>query len=212
MKIIALLLCAVLCSATGDDTNSMVLRGLQNNKGVGGYLFTMADCPGRCLIYNSTKNVPQIELESCKDSGNVKYWEIDDDCGNNEGFFKIRHVLQDKCIADPEDCSTCNKDIDLVDCNTDEAALFSYGDLHKKSPKAYNLYSARCWLNEGLISVLATPSLDAKTCPENHASGACHRLEWNLDRFSSDVLYYEWSFNRVRAECDVTLFRPSDLA
>jgi hypothetical protein len=61
-------------------------------------------------------------------------------------------------------------------------------------------------VDEGLISVLATPSLDSKTCPDNHAEGACERLEWNLHRFKSDVLAYEWSYNEVKENCDSSLF------
>ena len=196
-----------------DKNNGGGGGGGQNNKDNGGgggynredgYIFTMADCPGQCLSYNEQDK--HIELQACKHAKNEKMWEIVKSCNNDESFFQIRHVVHNTCIAEPENCSVCNKGISLVDCNTEEAALFSYGNLHKTSPKAYNLYSARCWLKEGLISVLATPSLDAKTCPEDHSIGACERIEWNLDKFSKDVLYYEWSFNQIKSECDADLF------
>jgi hypothetical protein len=176
----------------------------QNERTVGGFLFKMSDCPNKCLAYDELDQ--RIELESCRTSGNHKIWELDYSCGDKEGFFQIRHVLHSQCIADPEDCSACAKDINLVDCDNDQAAWFSYGSLRKTSPKAYNLYSARCWLNEGLVSVLATPSLESKTCPEDQSLGACQRIEWNVDHFSKDILYYEWSFNEVKTECGSELF------
>lgn len=178
----------------------------QADKAVGGFLFEMADCPEKCLAYDVLDQ--RIELQTCRTAGNYKVWELDYGCGDKGGFFQIRNVLQSQCIADPEDCSACGKDINLVDCDTDQAAWFSYGTLQKTSPKAYNLYSARCWLNEGLVSVLATPSLDSKTCPDDHSLGACQKLEWNLDHFSKDILYYEWSFDEVKSECSSDLFAP----
>lgn len=196
----ALLFSAVFHGANGEDRD--LAEGERN---VGGFLFTMADCPGKCLTYNSLDQ--KIELSACRTVGNSKVWELDYSCeGGKDGFFQVRHVIDGLCIADPADCSACNKEITLVDCDSDLAALFSYGNLHKTSPLAYNMYSARCWLNEGLISVLATPSLESKTCPEDQAAGACQRIEWNLDHFSKDVLFYEWSFNEVKTECDATLF------
>lgn len=129
-----------------------------------------------------------------------------EDCGD-KSFFKIKHAADGWFLADQEDCSLGEENIlDLVECDSDEAALFSNGQLHKTSPKAYNLYSARCWLNEGLISVLATPSLNVNTCPEDHSIGACERIESNLDHFTKDVLFYEWSFNQVKSACDASLF------
>jgi hypothetical protein len=168
-----------------------------------GTIFTMAECPGKCLSLDEKKEI--IELDDCHSASGKKFWSIDYSCAGSDSFFKIKHS-EGGCIADPEDCSICDKDIGLVNCDSHDAAWFSYGNLHKTSPKAYYLYSARCWLNEGKVSVLATPSLEAKTCPEDHSVGACERLEWNLDRFSSDVLYYEWSFNDVKETCDSSLF------
>jgi hypothetical protein len=176
----------------------------QGERTVGGFLFKMSDCPNKCLAYDELDQ--RIELQSCRASGNDKVWELDYSCGDKEGFFQIRHVLNSQCIADPEDCSACGKDINLVDCDSDQAAWFSYGSLRKTSPKAYNLYSARCWLNEGLVSVLATPSLESKTCPEDQSISACQEIEWNVDHFSKDILYYEWSFNEVKTECGTELF------
>lgn len=140
--------------------------------------------------------------------GTKKYWSAVYDCESRDSFFKIENNGNGLCIADPLNCSSCEQDIGFVDCDSDAAAWFSYGNLHKTSPKAYYLYSARCWLNDGLIAVLATPSLEAKTCPINQAEGACERLEWNLDRFSKDVLYYEWSFNSLQREqqCSTSIF------
>ena len=151
------------------------------------------------------ENTGEIELDHCKTLSSRKCWEVVYDCAGDTSFFKIRHG--DFCIEDPQDCSVCNKEIGLVSCDNEKAAWFSYGNLHKTSPKANFLYNARCWLEEGFVSVLATPSLEAKTCPEDHSVGACERLEWNLDRFSLDVLYYEWSFNPVKQECESSLFK-----
>jgi hypothetical protein len=145
-----------------------------------------------------------VELADCGTPSSRKFWQVDVDCSGDTSFFKIRYG--DYCIQDPDDCSACDTGIGLVDCTDESAAWFSYGNLHKTSPKAYSLYNARCWLDEGLVSVLATPSLEAKTCADDQTVGACQRLEWNLDRFSRDVLYYEWSFNSVKQECDSSLF------
>ena len=148
-----------------------------------------------------------LGLGDCPSQGQDKYWTILDDCGDGDSFFKVQNRVTELCIADPLDCSICNTDIGFVDCESEDAAWFSYGNLHKTSPKAYYLYSARCWLNEGLISTLATPSLDAMTCPDDQSAGACAQLEWNLDRFSKDVMYYEWSFNKMRRDdCAFILF------
>lgn len=203
------------------------LRKLGSNNG---FLFTMTDCPGKCLSYGDDSDVDtdnnndnenkindddlfeerRIKLANCSDAGENKFWEKIDFCGGEQSFFQLRHVNYDKCVSDPPDCSACHKsEIDLVDCDSNQAAWFSYGNLHKTSPQAYYLYSARCWLNDGIVSVLATPSLDAKACPQNHAEGACQRIEWNTDRFSKDVLYYEWSFNSVKSECDADLYSSS---
>lgn len=196
--ITALLISAASISAEGT------LRQLNGDK-TSGVIFTMADCPGKCLTYNSTG---AVALDDCTFEGGDKYWTIDHNCGGSDSFFQIKHVKtqSNKCIADPDDCSSCNQGIALVDCESDRAAWFSYGNLHKTGPKQYNLYSARCWLNEGKIMTLSTPSMDAKTCPENQAKGACERIEWNVDRFAKDVLYYEWSMNQVKTECDDALF------
>jgi hypothetical protein len=48
---------------------------------------------------------------------------------------------------------------------------------------------------------LSTPSLESKD-----PTGACHRVEWNLDHFSSDVLYYEWSYNEMKDQCEAEMF------
>jgi hypothetical protein len=197
-----LLLSSTFGSANADAVTNF--RKLGNNRSVGGSLFHMADCPGKCLTYDET--TANVGLDPCKTGGNTKYWEIDYSCGGDESFFQIRHVIKSMCIADPTDCSQCNQDVALVDCDSDEAAWFSHGNIHKSGPKAYNLYSARCWMNEGLIMALSTPSLDAKECPEDQSAEACERLEWNEDRFSKDVLYYEWGFNTVKSECDFSLF------
>jgi hypothetical protein len=202
MKVVsaALILSVALNAVKGEERD--LVEGERN---VGGFLFTMGDCPGKCLSYNPLDL--KVELSTCRTVGNDKVWELDHSCnGDKEGFFQVRHVLEGLCIEDPEDCSACNQAITLVDCDSDLAAWFSYGSLHKKSPEAYNMYSARCWLNEGIVSVLATPSLESKTCPDDFAAGACQRVEWNLDHFSKDVLYYEWSYNEVKTECDSTLF------
>ena len=174
---------------------------------VGGYQFSMADCPNRCLTYDSVHDL--IELADCRTGGNKKAWELNYSCGQHrelKGFFQIRNVVNNKCVADPKDCSICNKDVSLVDCESDRAAWFSHGHLHKTAPKAYNLYSVRCWLNEGKVSVLTTPSMEAKTCPEDHSVGACQRLEWNADHYSRDIAYYEWSFNEIKTECEYGIF------
>lgn len=178
------------------------LRKLANEKREG-FIFNMADCPGKCLSYDESK---VVDLQDCRYAENNKYWSINRSCGSDDSFFQIRHVLRDLCIREPKDCSKCNKDIELVACDASEAAWFSYGNLHKTAPKKYNLYSARCWLNEGLISALSTPSLEGKTCPEDQTVEACQRIEWNVDRFAKDVLYYEFSFNEVKTECDLELF------
>ena len=201
------ILTAFLISATGisADGSLPLLRQLNNNDKTSGYILTMADCPGRCLTYNSTGTVI---LDDCTFEGGDKFWTIDHQCGGTGSFFQIKHVKtnNNRCIADPDDCSSCNQGITLVDCESDRAAWFSYGNLHKTGPKQYNLYSARCWLNEGKIMTLSTPSMDAKTCPENQAKGACERIEWNVDRFAKDVLYYEWSMNAVKTECDDAIY------
>ncbi|CAJ1935059.1 unnamed protein product [Cylindrotheca closterium] len=174
---------------------------------VGGYQFAMADCPNRCLTHDTIQN--RVELADCRTGGNHKAWELNYSCGKHrelKGFFQIRNVLNNKCIADPEDCAICNKDVSLVDCESERAAWFSHGHLHKTAPKAYSLYSARCWLNEGQVRVLATPSLESKTCPEDFAAGACDRLEWNADHYSRDIVYYEWSFNEIKTECEYDIF------
>lgn len=182
-------------------------RLASNDKTDRDFVFTMAKCPGKCLATIGDAP-PAIELDECSDTGGDKYWDLLYNCGgdhDDSSFFKIRHVATQLCISDPDDCAVCDEVIRLVDCETDRAAWFSYGNLHKTSPKAYNLYSARCWLKEGRIAVLSTPSLDAKTCPQDQSTGACQRVEWNLDHFSSDVLYYEWSFNSVSSQCSTTL-------
>mmetsp|Transcript_461 Transcript_461/g.714 ORF Transcript_461/g.714 Transcript_461/m.714 type:complete len:322 (+) Transcript_461:164-1129(+) len=174
---------------------------------VGGYQFAMADCPNRCLTHDTSND--RIELADCRTGGNHKAWELNYSCGQHrelKGFFQIRNVLNNKCIADPEDCDVCNEDVSLVDCESSRAAWFSHGHLHKTAPKAYNLYSARCWLNEGRVRVLTTPSLESKTCPEDYSAGACHRLEWNSDHYSRDIVYYEWSFNEIKTECEYDIF------
>ena len=170
----------------------------------GGFLFTMSDCPGMCLTYNRIQG--QIALSNCSTAGNMKVWEVDYSCGEEDGFFQVRNVMESKCIADPTDCSSCNQGVTLVDCDNNNAAWFSYGSLHKTGPNAYYLYNTRCWLKEGKVSALSTPSLDSKTCPEDFSAGACRRLEWNADHFSRDISYYEWGFNEVKTECDDTLF------
>mmetsp|Transcript_1672 Transcript_1672/g.3245 ORF Transcript_1672/g.3245 Transcript_1672/m.3245 type:complete len:223 (-) Transcript_1672:134-802(-) len=186
-------------------TTTTTTRNLAGGGRVGGYLFTMADCPGKCLTHNSTDLT--VQMADCTTTGDDKMWELDWSCGNNKnGFFRIRNIVESLCIADPTDCAACHQeDIGLVDCDHDRAALFSYGNLHKTAPQSNHLYSARCWLHQGHISVLSTPSLAAKTCPQDCSVGACERLEWNSDHFSKDVLYYEWSFNDVRSECDADL-------
>jgi hypothetical protein len=169
------------------------------------YIFTMADCPGKCLSTTATEPAI-VDLEDC--SGRLasdKYWEVLYNCAGEDSFFKISHVDSALCISEPDDCSVCDDEISLVSCDSDQAAWFSYGNLHKTSPKAYYLYSARCWLAEGKIAVLATPSLEAKTCPTDQSLGACQRIEWNVDRFSKDVLYYEFSFNPVSSDCSLSL-------
>lgn len=174
---------------------------------VGGYQFAMADCPNRCLKHDTIHD--RIELGDCRTGGNQKAWELNYSCGQHrelKGFFQIRNVINNKCIADPEVCAVCNKNVSLVDCESERAAWFSHGHLHKTAPKSYNLYSARCWLNEGRVSVLTTPSLEAKTCPEDHSAGACHQLEWNADHYSRDIVYYEWSFNEIKKECEYDIF------
>lgn len=196
-----LLLAVALDATKADFDPSSNLRKLANGRQ--GVLFNMADCPGKCLSYDAN-NI--VDLQECRYAGSNKFWSINRSCGGNDGFFQIKHVSEDLCIREPTDCSTCNKDIELVACDSNDAAWFSYGNLHKTAPKKYNLYSARCWLNEGLISALSTPSLGGKTCPEDHTTGACQRIEWNVDRFAKDVLYYEFSFNEVRDECDSELF------
>ena len=207
-----ILLCAILPFLAFAEDNTSFLRQLGAEK-IDGLIFTMADCPGRCMAYNELSKPPMINLENCRESGTRKYWSVQKSCNGDESFFKIAFEPEnDLCIADPKSCSTCidektcNKDIELVDCSSDEAAWFSYGNLHKTSPKSSYLYSARCWLNEGVVFALGTPSLEAKTCPEDHSVGACERLEWNLDRFSKDVLYYEWSYNSISNSCAPTLF------
>lgn len=182
----------------------------KNDEGTNDYqgdLFTMPECPGKCMIYNDYYNI--IQLGDCGTSGDARLWDSSyEGCdGGNSAFFKIKHVKTTRttrvamCIADPKDCSVCNEDIGLVPCESETAAIFSYGELHRSAPKAYNLYNARCWLDEGKISVLATPSMESRK-PE----GACNRIEWNLDRFASDVLYYEWAFNYVSNTCEAVLF------
>lgn len=181
----------------GDERNL-------NEKTGRGNIFTMAQCPGKCL--STTASQPAVvDLDDCVTSGNYKYWEVLYNCAGDTSFFKISHVESELCISEPDDCSVCDDAISLVDCDDDMAAWFSYGNLHKTSPKAYYLYSARCWLKEGQIAVLATPSLEAKTCPTDHSFGACQRVEWNLDHFSKDVLYYEFSFNPVSSHCSGSL-------
>ncbi|KAL3939111.1 MAG: hypothetical protein SGBAC_006114 [Bacillariaceae sp.] len=174
---------------------------------VGGYQFAMAECPNKCLTHDTIND--RIELADCRTGGNHKAWELKYSCGEHKelkGFFQIRNVVNNKCIADPEDCAICNKDVSLVDCDSNRASWFSHGHLHKTSPKAYNLYSARCWLNEGQVRVLTTPSLESKVCPEDHSVGACQRLEWNNDHYSKDIVYYEWSFNKIKTECEYDIF------
>jgi len=197
----------------------------ENDFSSSGYeIFTMADCPGKCLTTDVNDSTTTIKLDDCIRGGANKYWENLYDCSdpgtnandyaNKKSFFKIRHVASGTsndeatwlCIEDPMDCGVCDTGIQLVPCSSEQAAWFSYGNLHKTSPKAYFLYSARCWLTEGMISVLSTPSMDSKTCPEDHSVGACERLEWNLDHYSKDVQHYEWSFNKVNEECDSFLF------
>jgi len=217
---------SVHASTTGLTTaTSRALPEYDDFSNTGYEIFTMADCPGKCLttevIDDSTTT---IKLDECVRGGENKFWQNLYDCsdpGNNnnnnnyydnkKSFFKIRHVASGTsndeddtwlCIEDPTDCGVCNTGIELVPCSSEQAAWFSYGNLHKTSPKAYFLYSARCWLREGLISVLSTPSMVSKTCPEDHSAGACERLEWNLDHFSKDVQHYEWSFNKVNEQCD----------
>jgi hypothetical protein len=181
-----------------DDRSGQSMRGVQ---------LVMRDCPNKCLSYNSTDG--QIDLRSCRTAGNDKLWELEYDCGR-ESFFRLRNVNYGLCIVEPESCTSCNKEITLVSCDSDQAALFSYGNLHKIGERASYLYSARCWLNEGEISVLSTPSLDSKSGPKDFTNAACGRLEWNLDRFNKDVLYYEWAMNRVRADCDAELHNASE--
>lgn len=164
----------------------------------------MADCPGKCLSTTATQPAI-VDLDDCSGSATDKYWEVLYNCAGEASFFKVSHVDTELCIADPDDCSVCDESVSLVSCDSDQAAWFSYGNLHKTSPKAYYLYSARCWLDEGQIAVLATPSLEAKTCPVDQSIGACQRIEWTMDRFSKDVLYYEFSFNPVSSQCSTSL-------
>ena len=163
-----------------------------NNNKDEGLLVTVADCPGKCLAYDDEP--PTIELVDCRDAGRDKYWERINSCSDgDDGFFRLRNVVVDRCVSDPRDCASCDdKGVVLVDCDSDKAAWFSHGRLHSapSSPRATYLYSTRCWLRDGVVSALATPSLESKTCPENNAraAGACRWLEWSSDRYSKDML------------------------
>eukprot|EP00978_Attheya_sp_CCMP212_P030861 scaffold114805_cov56-Attheya_sp.AAC.2 len=176
------------------------LKDYNNQEIVQGTLFTMANCPGKCMSFHNENAT--VGFGNCGTSASMKYWSLDHDCGSTESFFKINHEFTGLCISDPPDCSSPSKSVTMVDCASDAAAWFSYGKLHKTSPKAYNLYSASCWLNEGKLAVLATTSLDAKPDTVDLPTEACQKIEWTLDHYSSDVMYYEWSFNKIRDECN----------
>lgn len=171
-----------------------------------GAIFTMAQCPGRCL----TADDGSIKLDDCGSMDLQKHWNLIYGCGGDESFFLIESAMnKGLCIADPIDCDCDPTDADilLVDCDAPNAAWFSYGNLHKQAPNAFFLYSARCWLNEGKVAALQTPSKETKRCPTQQPFlPACTKLEWQKDDYSSDVSYYEWSFNIVKEQCDGSMF------
>jgi hypothetical protein len=193
--------------AYGND--ALNLRANQESRQLAdsyGAIFTMPQCPGRCL----TADDGSIKLDDCGDMALQKYWNLIYECGGDTSFFKIESALkQNLCIADPIDCD-CDPlaaDIKLVNCDGPNAAWFSYGNLHKTGPNSFFLYSARCWLNEGKVAALQTPSKETKRCPTGTPFlPACTKLEWQKDDYSSDVSYYDWSYNIVKQQCDDSLF------
>jgi hypothetical protein len=141
--------------------------------------------PGKCMTIIETTGAVELDHD-CNTSLSRKFWQVDYDCAGaihlpsrfDTATSSALRIL--KTVV----CAIWRSVWSIVTMSEPLGSAI-HGNLHKTGPNAHFLYNARCWFDKGLVSALATPSLEAKTCPEDHSVGACQRLEWNLDRFSS---------------------------